>query len=215
MSKIWILVAGLLIILGMLFLLFGPKYFDQPTVLTASTFALVFVTLFYTIATFFMVGEIRQTRENEYRPEVIIDFDGDPKHTDLICFVVRNIGRRPARDVKFSFKPEPVNWRGVNIAKTGAFENGIRFLSPGRTMQWRYESFSNLVGDSASKPLIFQVIIDYKDIRKSGGRERDRSFRETFPLDANQFMEQYVVDSKSADKSLEKMSKICILRAIF
>ncbi len=169
--------------------------------------ALVLVTVLYTSATNEMVAEMRRTREEEYRPEVVVDFDTDPRKPFFVYLKVQNLGRRMARDVEFVFNPEPTTLEGKEIAKVGCFEKGLAFLSPYRQLHIFYEHIDNLLREDSQSTKTFEVTVKYKDILKRRTSERVECYQDTFLLDSQQFMGQIIFHRKTSDKSLEEISK--------
>ena len=93
------------------------------------------------------------------------------------------------------------------MAKTGAFENGLPLLSPGRRIHWRIDSLSRLLAANASGAKKFEVTLRYRDIREHGSGKKVYTYEDAFILDVEQFMGQSSFGFKTADKSLEDISK--------
>jgi len=106
-----------------------------------------------------MIQEMREARDQETAPYVVAYFDiQDPP---WIYFIIKNLGRTVAKDVRLEFDPLLRNSRGDLINNLHLFKDGIKSLPPGYEIRTffdsgiRYFNVHNL-------PLKYTVKITYR-----------------------------------------------------
>ena len=129
------------------------------------------------------ISEMKQTREEESRPYVTIYFQTglDGSTLDL---VIKNIGKLPAKDVKFDFdkKLEQGGWNAREpISQSPKFTEGINFLPPHVEMKEFFSGFVN-VQDLES---LYKVRIRYLN-----------------PINDKKYEEEQILEWKSLSKKL-------------
>lgn len=90
---------------------------------------------------------LRQLRQNAdaaleaSRPFVIVDFHF---RGTIVMFEIRNIGQTAARDVRFTWDPNPVGDRDNTneVIDRHLVNGGIPFLAPGRTIRYIFADFT-------------------------------------------------------------------------
>lgn len=139
------------------------------------------------VVTWMTVQEMKLAREAQERPYVIMDFDlSDPP---IINLVVSNIGNGAAKDVKFTFEPDPVTSDDRNISKSVLlFRDGISFFPPGKTISQFFDMLHAYLG--ANKPLTFDVTISYRDAQGS------RKYKDFMRLDLSMFKGRHYIVRK-------------------
>lgn len=86
--------------------------------------------------------EARLSRQNQDRPFVIVDFDGD-RLEHFIYIDVFNLGRTTAYDVSFAFQPPlstTMDDTGYGVTKMEIFGTGIPMLAPGRRISALFDA---------------------------------------------------------------------------
>ena len=76
-----------------------------------------------------MVEEMRETRIAQDRPHVLVD--PDYSYMPALDLVVQNIGRGPAKNIRFTFSPDILNSEGQSLSELAYFKDGLDFLAPG------------------------------------------------------------------------------------
>lgn len=103
------------------------------------------------------VSEMREARDQETAPHVIVYFD-IPMGTKFIYFVVKNIGKSPAKAVKMEFYP-PIQSTDNLFEKFSPLKNGIGSLAPDQEIRTFFDlSFSYL---NSGLPLEYVVKVSY------------------------------------------------------
>jgi len=113
------------------------------------TLVLAALTFAYVLFTREIVKEAREALSAQERPEVIVD--ADYSNHDVIDIVVRNIGRRAARDVTFAFSTPMESSisvqngsEGVPLNELPYFKEGIEFLAPGAEIRAFWDTYHDL-----------------------------------------------------------------------
>jgi hypothetical protein len=76
-----------------------------------------------------MVEEMRETRIAQDRPHILVDVDYT--YQPALDILIRNMGRRPAKNIRFDPLPDLIDSRGKNLTDLGYFKDGLDFLAPG------------------------------------------------------------------------------------
>ncbi len=124
----------------------------------ASTLFLVGITFYYAIQTYRTVQEMREARDQETAPSVVVYFD-IPYGKELIYFVIKNLGKSMAENVKLEFVPPLQGDEFIQNIKKAWIENIIPSLPPNyevRTVFDEYLSYSH-----SGRPLRFDVSVSY------------------------------------------------------
>jgi hypothetical protein len=75
--------------------------------------------------------EARRARNDEDRPQIIVDADYTGRFTTNI--VVRNIGHGIAKNITFEFSAPLQSTSGYDVTELPYFQNGINFMARRRT----------------------------------------------------------------------------------
>lgn len=154
----------------------------------------VAATLLYAVRQF---REMRQAREVQERPYIIVDFE---LADWLIDVAVSNIGAGAAKDVKFAFNPELVASDGRNLSESfWLFKEGAAFLPSGKKIPTLFDASNQYFG--SGKPLVFEVDISYKDM---GGKAWTTSMK----LDLSMYKGRLFVQRKGIDDIAKSMQKL-------
>ncbi len=87
--------------------------------------------------------EARRARNDEDRPQIIVDADYTGRFTTNI--VVRNIGNGTAKNIKFDFSAPLESTSGYDITELPYFQNGINFMAPQTDLPAVWDSYQNVV----------------------------------------------------------------------
>ena len=90
-----------------------------------------FATLVVAAGILYQGREARKARDDEDRPQIIVDADYTGRFTTNI--VVRNIGHGIAKNITFEFSAPLQSTSGYDITELPYFQNGINFMAPRRT----------------------------------------------------------------------------------
>lgn len=150
-----------------------------------ATVVLVIATLRYVKATKDMLTEMREARIQEYRPLVVLDFATEYTHWygSLLYIVVKNIGRRVARNIRFVLTSPARTANNRELSEQGCFRDGLKVMSPGREVRFLFGSFSDVFHIPSPATKTFEVTVTYDDVAPEGSQR----YEEAFLLDAAQF----------------------------
>ena len=95
--------------------------------------------------------EARRARNDEDRPQIIVDADYTGRFTTNI--VVRNIGHGVARNITFAFSAPLQSTSGYDITELPYFRNGINFMAPQTSLPAVWDSYHNVVENLRAKGL--------------------------------------------------------------
>ncbi len=101
--------------------------------------------------------EARRARNDEDRPQIIVDADYTGRFTTNI--VVRNIGHGVARNITFAFSAPLESTSGYDITELPYFQNGINFMAPQTSLPAVWDSYQNVVANLRDKGLTEGITI--------------------------------------------------------
>ncbi|MDQ3864697.1 MAG: hypothetical protein M3317_14600 [Actinomycetota bacterium] len=109
--------------------------------------------------------EARKARDDEDRPQIIVDADYTGRFTTNI--VVRNIGRGTAKNITFKFSAPLESTSGYDITELPYFKHGINFMAPQTDLPAVWDSYQNVVKNLREKDLTEGITItSYYEDRK-------------------------------------------------
>jgi len=101
--------------------------------------------------------EARRARNDEDRPQIIVDADYTGRFTTNI--VVRNIGHGVARNITFAFSAPLESTSGYDITELPYFREGINFMAPQTDLPAVWDSYQNVVANLRAKGLTQGITI--------------------------------------------------------
>src|SRR5215210_6874452 len=101
--------------------------------------------------------EARRARNDEDRPQIIVDADYTGRFTTNI--VVRNIGHGTAKNITFAFSAPLESTSGYDITELPYFQNGINFMAPQTDLPAVWDSYQNVVKNLRDKGLTEGITI--------------------------------------------------------
>ena len=112
--------------------------------------------------------EARRARDDEDRPQIIVDADYTGRFTTNI--VVRNIGHGVARNITFEFSAPLESTSGYDITELPYFQHGINFMAPQTNLPAVWDSYENVVKNLRDKGLTEGITIVSKYEDRQGER---------------------------------------------
>lgn len=101
--------------------------------------------------------EARRARDDEDRPQIIVDADYTGRFTTNI--VVRNIGHGTAKNITFAFSAPLQSTSGHDVTELPYFKNGINFMAPQTDLPAVWDSYQNVIQNMKDKGLTEGVTI--------------------------------------------------------
>ena len=101
--------------------------------------------------------QARNARNDEDRPQIIVDADYTGRFTTNI--VVRNIGHGVARNITFGFSAPLESTGGQDITELPYLRNGINFMAPQTSLPAVWDSYHNVVQNLRAKGLTKGITI--------------------------------------------------------
>jgi len=101
--------------------------------------------------------EARKARDDQDRPQIIVDADYTGRFTTNI--VVRNIGHGMAKNITFEFSAPIETTSGEDITDLPYFKNGINFMAPQTDLASVWDSYQNVVQNLRDKGLTQGITI--------------------------------------------------------
>lgn len=140
--------------------LFAVTMTDVGTILLfVATIALAAITAVYVRITRNTLKEVREARDAETRPNVIAYFDV-PHDETWADFIVENIGKTLALDVKMEIDPPLQNGEGQDMMELPMIMNGIPMLLPGRNMRTTFAFTDRYFHQDL--PMTYNVKVTYR-----------------------------------------------------
>jgi hypothetical protein len=112
--------------------------------------------------------EARKARDDEDRPQIIVDADYTGRFTTNV--VVRNIGHGIAKNITFDFSAPLQSTSGYDITELPYFKNGINFMAPQTNLPAVWDSYQNVVQNLREKGLTEGITIVSKYEDRQGER---------------------------------------------
>ena len=101
--------------------------------------------------------EARKARDDEDRPQIIVDADYTGRFTTNV--VVRNIGHGVAKNITFGFSAPLESTSGYDITELPYFRNGINFMAPQTDLPAVWDYYQNVVKNLRDKCLTEGITI--------------------------------------------------------
>jgi hypothetical protein len=101
--------------------------------------------------------EARRARDDQDRPQIIVDADYTGRFTTNI--VVRNIGHGTAKNITFGFSAPLETTSGRDITDLPYFKYGINFMAPQTDLPAVWDSYQNVVQNMREKGLTEGITI--------------------------------------------------------
>jgi hypothetical protein len=101
--------------------------------------------------------EAKRARDDEDRPQIIVDADYTGRFTTNI--VVRNIGHGIAKNITFDFSAPLQSTSGHDVTELPYFRNGINFMAPQTNLPAVWDSYHNVVENLKAKGLTEGITI--------------------------------------------------------
>jgi hypothetical protein len=101
--------------------------------------------------------QARNARNDEDRPQIIVDADYTGRFTTNI--VVRNIGHGVAKNITFGFSAPLQSTGGQDITELPYLRNGINFMAPQTSLPAVWDSYHNVVQNLRAKGLTKGITI--------------------------------------------------------
>jgi hypothetical protein len=101
--------------------------------------------------------EARKARDDQDRPQIIVDADYTGRFTTNI--VVRNIGHGLAKNITFEFSAPIETTSGQDITELPYFRNGLNFMAPQTDIAAVWDSYQNVVQNLRDKGLTEGITI--------------------------------------------------------
>jgi len=116
-----------------------------------------FATLIVAAGILYQGREARKARDDEDRPQIIVDADYTGRFTTNI--VVRNIGHGIAKNITFEFSAPLESTSGYDITELPYFRHGINFMAPQTDLPAVWDSYQNVVQNLKDKDLTNGITI--------------------------------------------------------
>ena len=116
-----------------------------------------FATLVVAAGILYQGREARRARDDQDRPQIIVDADYTGRFTTNI--VVRNIGHGVARNITFAFSASLESTSGYDITELPYFRDGINFMAPQTSLPAVWDSYQNVVKNLRAKGLTEGITI--------------------------------------------------------
>ena len=113
-----------------------------------------------TAATLKTIEEMKETRDQESAPYVVAYFD---LNFPLIFFVVKNLGKSVATEIKLSIDPPMAITQPIlDLNKLSFLKDGIAALAPGSEIRTIFASSTTYFDDPPARPRKYKATIVYK-----------------------------------------------------
>lgn len=153
------------------------------------------------------LAEMREMRVAQTRPYVIAYIHPNPNAHTIIDFVIANVGKTVARDIKLTFVPELSESSGPAASFPGAhwaaFDSGLPTLAPGQQLSCLWANSLTVFATDAVAPKQHDVTITY-----SGDIPARSSYSDEYVLDVGAFFGLMKVAAKSQDDAVRALEAI-------
>ena len=153
------------------------------------------------------LAEMRDTRLAQTRPYVIAYIHPHSTAHTIIDFVIANVGKTAARNVRLLFEPPLSDTSGPAAsfpnAHWAAFESGLPLLAPGQQLSCLWAQSTTVFGDNTTAVKRHVVSISY-----SGDLPADSTYAGEYVLDTEAFFGLMGVAGKGADDAVRALEEI-------
>ena len=116
-----------------------------------------FATFIVALGILYQGRQARKSRDDQDRPQVIVDADYTGRFTTNI--VVRNIGHGMAKNITFEFSAPIETTSGEDITELPYLKHGINFMAPQTDLPAVWDSYQNVVQNLRAKGLTQGITI--------------------------------------------------------
>ena len=113
-------------------------------------------------ATRLLAEENRRLREDSKKPLVLAKLKPNPEHGDFLQFVLENLGRGSALNVRFRLEGDEKDFVKHEMMPLRGTAEPINFMSPGASDTYELGAARTLFERPLMKP--FPVLIEYEDV---------------------------------------------------
>jgi hypothetical protein len=153
------------------------------------------------------LAEMRQARIAQTRPYVIAYIHPNPSAHTIIDFVIANVGKTVARDIKLTFAPKLSESSGPATSFSGAhwaaFDSGLPTLAPGQQLSCLWANALTVFATDAVAPRRHDVTITY-----SGDIPARSNYSDEYVLDVGAFFGLMKVGAKGTDDAVRVLESI-------
>lgn len=175
------------------------------------TLGLLIAAIWAAIYAFHQWKDARKAQEEENRPYVIVIVDPSPASPQLFDLVVRNIGKRPAKNVAIKLDPPPIRARevkGLEMRNIKLLNEPVAMIAPGQELRAFYDNAVDRKGND-DLPTAHTVSLSYMD--SSGETYEENSSLDLDALKGTLFTAVHTVHSigksmQNIDQTLSKAS---------
>ncbi|MGA7088954.1 MAG: hypothetical protein WB116_11895 [Candidatus Dormiibacterota bacterium] len=151
--------------------------------------------------------EMREARVAQTRPYVITYIHPNPSAHTIIDFVIANVRKTVARDIKLTFAPELSESSGPAASFSGAhwaaFDSGLPTLAPGQQLSCLWANSLKVLAKDGVAPKQHRVTITY-----SGDIPAGSNYSDEYVLDVGAFSGLMKVAAKGTDDAVRVLESL-------
>lgn len=155
---------------------------------TLLTAGLLFVAVVAAIVAYQQVRAVRATQRESSRPYVIVTAESSPIGWRVLDLVVRNIGQRPAYNVRLALDPEPVRTEETPqapLSEVRMLTEPIPMLAPGQELRTYYDQMEERLNSGRTDlPMSHDYTVEYDSQPEPDEKGNDR-YRDHGMVDLN------------------------------
>lgn len=153
------------------------------------------------------LAEMREMRVAQTRPYVIAYIHPNPNAHTIMDFVIANVGKTVARDIRLTFVPDLSAISGpaasFPLAHWAVFDSGLPTLAPGQQLSCLWANSSTVFATDAVAPKQHDVTITY-----SGDVPARSRYSDEYVLDVGAFFGLMKVAAKGQDDAVRALEAI-------
>jgi len=174
---------------------------DIPRInLDLSTLLNIVISIINVLIAGFLLSETRKLREAETEPEISVYLDKNSLLMAYLDIVVKNIGKGPARRIKFSFNPDSELLKrqtDTKLVNLGYFK-GINYLAPNQEYRSMFGG-TELYTDPTPPPLVIEVTYT---------NNKNQEYKNEFIIDMAPYKGMTFLDAKNLNNIHERLKDI-------
>jgi hypothetical protein len=147
------------------------------------------------IAGLMQATEVQRQRENQERPYIIAFFEATNRGGFYL--EIQNAGNSPAINVRFKFKPEPIDYSCRKLSEVSLFQKPISFMPQGKKYRQIIDASASFF--SKGRPTKYRINIIYSSAA-------GQLFCENTDYDLD-YLQQSTLPGKTVEENLEDISK--------
>jgi hypothetical protein len=140
-----------------------PWFAENAVILSVvSGFLAVIASIINAYVGYCVVKETRLLREEENRPDIVLSLFEDPNDTHAKSLIIRNLGRRVAKNIRFKFLEDRPYLNHEPLSNLVIFRDGMANLAPNEEICFLFTILTPSNFEEETKNPV-SIVVSYED----------------------------------------------------